>query len=426
MSLAQKNPLLTSLIAFEALDSRGMPTVGCLAKSNSEISEIALVPSGASTGEHEALELRDGDKTRFLGKGVKQACQNIDQKIAPTLIGSDLLDLRGIDRKLLKLDGTDNKSNLGANATLAASLACARLGARVADQPLFKYLRAFLPPTDDQFKTPIPLVNVINGGAHATNSLDFQEFMLAPMISDKFSENIRAAAEVFHVLKKNLAGKKHATAVGDEGGFAPNLNSSEETLDILCESIELAGYQTGKDIFLALDVAASEMYDKDLNCYVFKKSSGEKLSVKDMIKLYQQLASKYPLISIEDGLAEDDWNGWQELTATLGSKLKIVGDDLFVTNSARLQRGIEQRAANSILIKLNQIGTVSETLDTIILASQNGFSSIISHRSGETEDTSIADLAVATNAQFIKTGSVARSERTAKYNRLLFIEKFLL
>jgi enolase len=379
-----------------------------------------MVPSGASTGEHEAHELRDGDEKRYSGKGVLKAVQNVEDIIAPAMTGMEVLELGELDRALIALDGTENKSHLGANAILGVSIAAAHAGANHLRIPLFRYLGGL-----NARRLPIPLVNVINGGAHAANSLDFQEFMIVPHCSTTFFENIRAAAEVFHRLKKNLVKKGMAVGLGDEGGFAPNLGSSEEALDCLMEAITDAGYEPGNEISIALDCASSELFDRKKGTYVFKKSSGEECTSKQLIDLYAAWLKKYPIVSIEDGLDENDWDGWLALTQQLGDQVQLVGDDLFVTNSSRLAMGIDRRIGNSILVKLNQIGTVSETLATIQLAHDNGYSSIISHRSGETEDTTIADLAVAVGAGQIKTGSVCRAERTAKYNRLLWIESFL-
>jgi enolase len=383
-------------------------------------SASAMVPSGASTGEYEACELRDGHEERYLGKGVLKAVENVNEKIAAHIRGDDVLELAALDRKLITLDGSENKSALGANAILAVSMAAAHAGANFLKIPFFRYLGG-----SHAHRLPVPLVNVINGGAHAQNSLDFQEFMLVPHFSSTFFENIRAAAEVFHALKKQLKGKKLSTGIGDEGGFAPDLGSSEEALKCLMEAIDSAGYKPGEEISIALDVAASEFYDEDSKRYILKKSTKEAYSAEQMVDLYESWLTKYPLVSIEDGLDENDWDGWKMLTSRLGSRLQLVGDDLFVTNPARLAEGIEQGIGNAILIKLNQIGTVSETLQAIELAHRNGYRSIISHRSGETEDTTIADLAVAVGAGQIKTGSVCRSERTAKYNRLLWIETIL-
>lgn len=417
---SQHKSQIAKISSYECLDSRGFPTVAATVTLENGTTGCAMVPSGASTGEYEACELRDGDTKRYGGKGVLQAVENVESKIAPAVKGMDVLELATLDYKLIELDGTENKSNLGANAILAVSLAAANAGANFLNIPLFRYLGG-----NQARKLPVPLVNVINGGAHAANSLDFQEFMIVPHNSATFFENIRAASEVFHQLKKNLLKKGLSVGVGDEGGFAPNLNSAEEAIICLCEAITDAGYQPGEDISIALDVAASEFFDDKKNQYVFKKSSKEAYSSADMINLYAGWLEKYPLVSIEDGLDENDWDGWKAMTEKIGKQVQLVGDDLFVTNRKRLANGIEDNVANSILIKLNQIGTVTETLETINLAHENSYRSIISHRSGETEDTSIADLAVALGSGQIKTGSVCRAERTAKYNRLLWIEDFL-
>jgi enolase len=411
---------IAAINAYECLDSRGFPTIATQLRLEDGTCSNAYVPSGASTGEYEAHELRDNDAERYLGKGVLLAVKNVNEKIAPALKGSQVLDLAAIDRRLIELDGSENKSNLGANSLLAVSIAAARAGADHLRIPLFRYLGGA-----NARKLPIPLVNVINGGAHAANSLDFQEFMIVPHGSATFFENIRAAAEIFHTLKKNLKKKGLSVGIGDEGGFAPDLPSAESALTTLVEAISDAGYEPGKEVSLALDVAASEFFDDGKKAYVFKKSSKEVLSSKDMIALYESWLKKFPLVSIEDGLDENDWDGWNALTAQLGGQVQLVGDDLFVTNPKRLATGIDQQVGNAILIKLNQIGTVTETLETIRMAHESSYRSIISHRSGETEDTTIADLAVATGAGQIKTGSVCRSERTAKYNRLLWIETFL-
>lgn len=412
--------LIQNIYSYECLDSRGFPTISVTVELADGSIGTAMVPSGASTGEYEAHEMRDGDAERYGGKGVLKAIENIHTKIAPEVIGLDALQQASVDRILKDLDGSENKSNLGANAILGVSLATAHAAANFIGIPLFRYLGG-----SQARRLPIPLVNVINGGAHATNSLDFQEFMIVPHCSTTFFENIRAAAEIFHQLKKNLQKKNLSTGLGDEGGFAPNLGSSEEALQTLVEAISDAGYTPGTDVSLALDVAASEFYDREKNAYVLKKSSGDTLSSADLVSLYEEWSNKYPIVSIEDGLDENDWDGWAAMTSRIGDRVQLVGDDLFVTNTERLAEGIQRGAANAILIKLNQIGTVTETLDTIQLGSLNGYRSVISHRSGETEDTTIADLAVATGAGQIKTGSVCRSERTAKYNRLLWIETFL-
>ncbi len=411
---------IASVSAYECLDSRGFPTVAATVTLVDGTYGSAMVPSGASTGEYEAIELRDGDSGRYLGKGVLKAVDNIKEKIAPVVAGHDVLELANLDRKLIDLDGTEAKSRLGANAILGVSLAAAHAGANHLGIPLFRYIGGA-----NARQLPVPLVNIINGGAHAANSLDFQEFMIVPHVSGTFFENIRCASEVFHALKKNLKKKGLSTGIGDEGGFAPDLESPTATLDALIESITDAGYEPGTDVSIALDVAASEFYDEIKQKYVFKKSTKEEFSSADLVDLYSGWAAKYPLVSIEDGLDENDWNGWRMMTEKIGDRVQLVGDDLFVTNTRRLADGIERGAGNSILIKLNQIGTVTETLEAINLAHKNGYRSIMSHRSGETEDTSIADLAVATGCGQIKTGSVCRSERTSKYNRLLWIETFL-
>jgi enolase len=415
-----KSSAIASVTAYECLDSRGFPTVAATVTLQNGAYGSAMVPSGASTGEYEALELRDGDKDRYLGKGVLKAVENIKEKIAPVAAGHDVLELASLDRKLIDLDGTETKSRLGANAILGVSIAAAHAGANYLGIPLFRYIGGA-----NARQLPVPLVNIINGGAHATNLLDFQEFMIVPHVSGTFFENIRCAAEVFHALKKNLKKKGLSTGIGDEGGFAPDLESPTAALEALVESISDAGYQPGSDVSIALDVAASEFFNDEKGKYVFKKSTKEEFSSADLVDLYAGWASKYPLVSIEDGLDENDWNGWRLMTEKIGDRVQLVGDDLFVTNAKRLADGISQGAGNAILIKLNQIGTVTETLDAINLAHKNGYRSIMSHRSGETEDTTIADLAVATGCGQIKTGSVCRSERTAKYNRLLWIETFL-
>jgi enolase len=404
---------------LEILDSRGYPTVMVEVVLGIGVTGQAMVPSGASTGEHEALELRDGE-SRYLGKGVQQAVNNIREVIAPALLGRSPLDQEDIDRELCDLDGTPTKSKLGANAILAVSMAVARAAAALVELPLYRYLGGV-----DAATLPMPMLNIINGGAHATNNLDCQEFMIMPVGAPTFAEALRLAAEVFHTLKKVLVSQGLATGVGDEGGFAPDLPSHEAALDIILEAVKKAGYRPGEDVALSLDAASSEFFDKGADKYIFKKSGGATFTAAALTDYYQNLISRYPIVSIEDGLAENDWAGWQHLTQTLGPKLQLVGDDLFVTNVQFLQKGIDQGAANAILIKLNQIGTVSETLKTIRLARQHGYRAVISHRSGETEDTFIADLAVATGVGQIKTGSMSRSERIAKYNRLLFIEQEL-
>ncbi len=408
---------IQAINAWEILDSRGQPTVLANVQLDNGIRTVAAVPSGASTGEHEALELRDGDAHRYLGKGVLKAVSHIREIIAPALKGQNPLEQGLIDRQLCALDGTPNKSRLGANAILAVSMAVARAGAGVAGLPLYRYLGG----TGADI-LPMPMLNIINGGAHATNNLDIQEFMIMPVGGPTFAEALRIAAEVFQTLKKVLSSRSLATGVGDEGGFSPNLPSHEAALDLIIEAIQQAGYRPGADVVLALDPAASEFFDKSTGEYVFKKGDGSRRTAAAMTDYYQSLISRYPIVSIEDGLAENDWDGWQHLTRTLGGRLQLVGDDIFVTNIQYLKKGIELGAANAILIKLNQIGTVTETMAAINLARTYGYRAVISHRSGETEDTFIADLAVATGVGQIKTGSASRSERIAKYNRLLLIE----
>ncbi|MGA7562688.1 MAG: phosphopyruvate hydratase [Desulfobaccales bacterium] len=409
-------PAIQEIRGQEVLDSRGQPTVLAELAMDNGLRTCAMVPSGASTGENEALELRDGGP-RYLGKGVLQAVKNIQEVIAPKLRGLDPGQQAAIDRLLCELDGTDTKSRLGANAILAVSMAVARAGAALAGLPLYRYLGGVAAAT-----LPMPMLNVINGGAHAGNNLDIQEFMIMPVGGATFAEAIRMASEVFQTLKKVLSSRGLGTGVGDEGGFAPDLPSHEAALDLIVAAIEQAGYQPGKDLVLALDPAASEFFDKDSGEYVFKKGDGSRRDARALTEYYRDLAARYPIVSLEDGLAEGDWDGWVHLTRELGGKLQVVGDDIFVTNRRYLLQGIEVGAANAILIKLNQIGTVSETLETIHLALRHGYRAVISHRSGETEDTFIADLAVACGTGQIKTGSASRSERIAKYNRLLMIE----
>jgi len=404
--------------AREILDSRGNPTVEADVVLISGERGRAAVPSGASTGEHEAVELRDGDPKRYGGKGVLKAVANVNDVIARELKGIDALDQRGIDRKLIELDGTPNKSNLGANALLSVSMANARAAANSRKQPLYRYLGG-----DGANTLPVPMMNIINGGAHADNNVDFQEFMIVPIGADRFSEALRMGAEIFHTLKSVLKKKGYGTAVGDEGGFAPNLKSNEEAIETILEAIHLSGYKMADDVLFALDPAASEFFDG--KSYVFKKSDGRKLSSAGMVSFWKDWVDKYPIVSIEDGMAENDWDGWKSMTEELGDRIQLVGDDLFVTNTKFLQKGIDLGVANSILIKVNQIGTLTETLDCIQLAKSNGRTAVISHRSGETEDAFIADLAVATNAGQIKTGSISRSDRIAKYNQLLRIEEEL-
>jgi enolase len=401
------------LHAREVLDSRGNPTVECEVGLDSGVLGRAIVPSGASTGEHEALELRDGDAKRYMGKGVQKAVDHVRDVIAPTIIGMDAGDQAQLDAALIALDGTHLKSNLGANAILGVSMAVARAASIAHDLPLYRYLGGVGAVT-----LPVPLMNIINGGAHADNNLDIQEFMIAPAGFDKFEDALRAGVEVFHHLKKLLSARGKATNVGDEGGFAPSLESSDEAIQLVLEAIGKAGYEAGKQIFLALDVAASELFDKQTGTYDFE---GKPRKAAELVDVYAGWVAKYPLVSIEDGLAEDDWDGWKHLTQKLGAKAQIVGDDIFVTQTARLKKGVEGGIANSILVKLNQVGSISETLDAVRMAQHAGFTAIISHRSGETEDAFIADLAVATNSGQIKTGSASRSDRIAKYNQLLRI-----
>jgi len=412
--------IISELRARQVLDSRGNPTIEVDAELTGGAVGRAIVPSGASTGEHEAWELRDGDKERFGGKGVLHAVENVETEIADAVIGMDALEQVSIDQAMIALDGTANKKHLGANAILGVSLAVAHAAAAQLDLPLFRYLGG-----PNAKILPIPMMNIINGGAHSDAPIDFQEFMIMPKGAPTFAEALRYGAEVFHALKSVLKERGLSTAVGDEGGFAPNLNSVEDTLDTIAKAIEKAGYKLGPDIAFALDVAASEFYDKANDVYVFKKSDHSKKSVDELIALYQQLCGKYPIISIEDGCAENDWAGWKKLTDVLGQKVQLVGDDLFVTNVEFLKKGIESGVANSILVKVNQIGSLTETLDSIELAKENHYTSVISHRSGETEDTTIADIAVATNAGQIKTGSLSRTDRIAKYNQLLRIEEEL-
>jgi enolase len=412
------NATIERIIAREILDSRGNPTVEADVFLEDGTMGRAAVPSGASTGQHEAIELRDGDAERYGGKGVRQAVQNVEETIAPALKGMNATDQLGIDSAMIELDGTPNKANLGANAILAVSMATARAGAESVDLPLYRYLGGPLSRV-----LPVPMMNILNGGAHAANTVDFQEFMIVPVNADSFSDALRMGAEVFHELKKVLSKRKLATGVGDEGGFAPDLRDDEEAIKIILEAIESAGYAAGKEIALALDCAASELYKDGM--YYFKKSGAGKKDAAGMIDLYRTWLDEYPIVSIEDGLAEDDWEGWAKLTAAIGDRCQLVGDDLFVTNTERLARGIESGVANAILIKVNQIGTLSETLEAIDMARAAGYLSIISHRSGETEDTFIADLAVGTGAGQIKTGSASRTDRVAKYNQLLRIEEQL-
>ena len=399
------------------MDSRGNPTIEVEVSTESGAFGRAIVPSGASTGEREALELRDDDKTRFLGKGVLKAVDNVNDIISEALLGMDVTRQNEIDALMIELDGTHDKSKLGANAILGVSMACARAAADFYGIPLYKYLGGF-----NAKELPVPMMNVINGGAHSDAKIDFQEYMIMPVGATSVKEAIRMGAETFHALKKVLKGRGHVTSVGDEGGFAPNLANNEEPLEVIVEAIKAAGYVPGKDIALAMDVAASEFYDVEKKVYTFKKSTKEVLTSDEMIDYYEKLVDKYPIVSIEDGLGERDWDGWKRLTDRLGKRIQIVGDDLFVTNPAILKEGIEKGIANSILIKVNQIGTLSETFDAMEMAKRNGYTTVVSHRSGESEDTTIADIAVAFNAGQIKTGSMSRTDRIAKYNQLIRIE----
>jgi enolase len=409
---------IAEVVAREVLDSRGNPTVEAEVLLMSGSVGRAIVPSGASTGEHEAVELRDGDSRRYLGKGVLKAVENVNGEIANAVGGMDSSDQRSIDRKMIDLDGTENKGRLGANAILAVSMAAARAAAADYGLPLYRYLGGAGANT-----LPTPMMNILNGGAHADNNVDFQEFMVMPVGAPSFSEALRWGVEVFHTLKGVLKKRGYNTAVGDEGGFAPSVKSNVEAIEVVLEAIQQAGYKPGEEIAIALDPAVSELYQDGK--YAFKKSDKSAKSSDDMVRFWAKWANDYPIVSIEDGLAEDDWDGWQSLTKELGSKIQLVGDDLFVTNVERLQEGIDKNVANSILVKVNQIGTISETLDAIDLARRNGYTSVISHRSGESEDTFIADLAVATGAGQIKTGSASRTDRVAKYNQLLRIEEEL-
>jgi len=409
--------IIIDVYAREVIDSRGNPTVEVEVTTDSGAFGRAIVPSGASTGEREALELRDGDKGRFLGKGVEKAVSNVNDIIADAVIGMDVTDQNGVDKLMIELDGTHDKSRLGANAILGVSMACARAAADYYNMPLYKYLGGFNAKT-----LPVPMMNVINGGAHSDAAIDFQEYMIMPIGAPTLKEALRMGAETFHALKKVLKGKGQVTSVGDEGGFAPNLANNEEPLQVIVEAIKAAGYVPGVDIALAMDVAASEFFNPETGTYYLKKSTKETLTTDQMIDYYEYLLGKYPIVSIEDGLGERDWDGWKRLTDRLGKKVQIVGDDLFVTNPKILAEGIEKGITNSILIKVNQIGTLTETFDAMEMAKRNNYTTVVSHRSGETEDTTIADIAVAFNAGQIKTGSMSRTDRIAKYNQLLRIE----
>jgi len=414
------NTAISTIHAREILDSRGNPTIEADVLLEDGSMGRAAVPSGASTGEHEAVELRDGDKDRYSGKGVLQATRNVNEQIEEALSGIDASAQRDVDNILLELDGTPNKSSLGANAILAVSMACARAAANALKLPLYRYLGGV-----NACILPTPMMNILNGGAHADSNVDFQEFMVMPVGAESFSEALQWGAEIFHTLKGVLKKRGYNTAVGDEGGFAPSLKANVEAIELILEAIRQAGFEAGQDIAIALDPASSEFFDKDKGKYVFKKSDKSVKSSEEMVHFWSEWVRQYPIISIEDGLAEDDWQGWIHLTEKLGTKIQLVGDDLFVTNTERLRKGIEEGAGNSILIKVNQIGTVSETLDAIVLARRHGYTAVISHRSGETEDTFIADLAVATSVGQIKTGSASRTDRIAKYNQLLRIEEEL-
>jgi len=411
---------ISHINARQILDSRGNPTIEVEVYTDSGAIGIAAVPSGASTGKHEAVELRDGDEKRYLGKGVTKAVQNVNSAILEELKGQYIFDQTTIDGKMIALDGTENKANLGANAMLGVSLACAKAAAQEVNMPLYRYVGGI-----NAHLLPIPLMNILNGGSHADNKIDFQEFMVMPVGADTFSDALRMGTEIFHHLKKVLKDKGYSTNVGDEGGFAPNIKSNEEAIETVLIAIEKAGYKAGDEVYIAMDAATTEFYDEEKKIYHFHKSDGKKLTSDEMVAYWTEWCNKYPILSIEDGLAEDDWDGWAKLTDALGDKIQLVGDDLFVTNTARLSEGINNGVANSILVKVNQIGTLTETVRAVDLAHRWGYTSIMSHRSGETEDNTIADLAVALNCGQIKTGSASRSDRMAKYNQLLRIEESL-
>lgn len=411
---------IADIHARQILDSRGNPTVEVDVTTDNGFIGRAAVPSGASTGKHEAVELRDGDKSTYVGKGVLQAVKNVNDIIAKEIIGVEVVRQAHIDQLMIDLDGTENKAKLGANATLAVSMAVAHAAAQESGLPLFRYLGGV-----NATVLPMPLMNILNGGAHADNKIDFQEFMIVPVGAPSFAEGLRWGVEVFHNLKSVLKKKGYSTNVGDEGGFAPEIKSNEEAIETVLEAIQAAGYSAGSQIAIAMDAASTEMFDEATQTYKFYKSSGKTISSDEMVKYWENWVGQYPIVSIEDGMAEDDWNGWKNLTNTIGSKTQLVGDDLFVTNVKRLQQGIDQNIANSILVKVNQIGTVTETINAVQLAQNSGYTTIMSHRSGETEDTTIADLAVALNCGQIKTGSASRSDRLAKYNQLLRIEELL-
>lgn len=411
---------IIDIIAREILDSRGNPTLEVEVLTEDGAIGRAAVPSGASTGKHEAVELRDNDDTRYLGKGVMNACAHVEEEIADEIMGMEITDQMSIDQALIELDATPNKSRLGANAMLGVSLAVARAAAVELDLPLYRYIGGI-----HAHVMPVPMMNILNGGSHADNGIDFQEFMIMPVGATSFREGLRMGVETFHHLKKVLKARGYTTNVGDEGGFAPGISSNEEAIEMVLTAIEKAGFRPGEDMVIAMDAAASEFYDEELKCYHFHKSGGKRLSAEEMIGFWEEWCRKYPIYSIEDGLHEDDWDAWELLTQRLGQKVQLVGDDLFVTNTGRLQQGIDRGVANSILVKVNQIGTLTETMDAVRLAQRNAYTAVISHRSGETEDTTIADLAVALNTGQIKTGSASRSDRVAKYNQLLRIEEDL-
>lgn len=411
---------ISEIFARQILDSRGNPTVEVDVLTDEGALGRAAVPSGASTGIHEAVELRDGDKKKYVGKGVLKAVKNVNDIIAPVLLGYDVADQTGIDQLMIELDGTPNKGKLGANALLAVSMAVAKAAAEEAALPLFRYIGGTNAKT-----LPIPMMNILNGGAHADNKIDFQEFMIMPVGASTFSEGLRWGVEIFHTLKSVLKKKGFSTNVGDEGGFAPNIQSNEEAIDTVMEAIQASGYKAGSQIVIAMDAANSELWDAKKKKYVFHKSDGKQLSSDELVKFWEKWVKNYPIVSIEDGMAEDDWAGWAALTQAVGAKCQLVGDDLFVTNVDRLQQGIDKSIANGLLVKVNQIGTVTETINAVTLAQHNGYNTIMSHRSGETEDTTIADLAVALNCGQIKTGSASRTDRIAKYNQLIRIEELL-
>jgi enolase len=412
--------IIAHVHARQILDSRGNPTVEADVITDNGVLGRAAVPSGASTGIHEAAELRDGDKKQYMGKGVLKAVKNVNTLIHNELVGMDVYDQRGLDQLMIDLDKTNNKSKLGANAILAVSLACAKAAAEEAGMPLYRYVGGTNAKT-----LPVPMMNILNGGAHADNKIDFQEFMVMPIGAKSFSEGLRWGTEIFHTLKSVLKAKGYSTNVGDEGGFAPDIQSNEEAIETVLTAITKAGYKPGTQVAVAMDAANSELWDAKQKCYVFKKSSGKKLKSEELVKYWENWVKQYPIISIEDGLAEDDWNGWKMLTEAIGKKVQLVGDDLFVTNVKRIQQGIDKNIANGLLVKVNQIGSLTETIDAVSMAQHAGYNTVMSHRSGETEDNTIADLAVALNCGQIKTGSASRSDRMAKYNQLLRIEEEL-